>query len=55
VLDVAGGKWRAKMFDDGCVATLAVEVEDLVGDTHGALGIGLGEPIRPDGVHGLQR
>ena len=48
------GLGRAEVLDHGRVAALGVEVEDLVGEAHGALGVGLGEPIRPDGVHGRQ-
>ena len=39
------------MLDDGCVAILPVQIEDLVGEPDRALSVGLGEPIRPDGVH----
>ena len=39
------------MLDDLGVSTLRIQIEDLVGEHHRALGVGLGELIRPDGVH----
>ena len=42
------------MFDDGRVAALGIQVEDLVGEADRPLGVGLGEPIRTDRVvHGV--
>ena len=35
------------------VAALGIQVEDLVGEADRPLGVGLGEPIRTDRVHGV--
>lgn len=39
------------MVDHRGVASLCVQVEDVVGPPNGSLGVGLGELIRPDIVH----
>ena len=38
------------MFDDGRVATLAIQVKDLVSEADSPLGVGFGELIRADRV-----
>jgi hypothetical protein len=50
-LQFPGRSWWAEMLDDLGVPTLRIQIEDLVGEHHRALGVGLGELMRPDGVH----